>query len=209
MTATRSSLGLLTLFGASILVGCQSQPTVKPSTPAKPKRELVVIPAATPTSESDKNKARSAKPERKPTPKPKREKAKTTETTPTPIEIIPEPDMGNAPVTGKRPTQAVTQELLKEAENLRQQGKLEAAAQTYRQAQNLNGSHTQSYARLSEIALKKGNPREAERQARMGLAQAKSGAQKKAFWTLIALSLDAQGKKNDASRARYEASRIK
>jgi|JI10StandDraft_1071094.scaffolds.fasta_scaffold03340_21 outer membrane biosynthesis protein TonB len=208
MKATFLPIGLLITLGATVLVGCQSQPTVSPKPTSQPQRELVVIPTPTPTIDPEKNKPKPTKPERKPTPtKPKPDKPKPVE--PLPIEVIPEPELGNAPVNGKRPTQAVTQELLKEAETLRQQGKLDAAANTYRQAQNINGAHTQSYARLSEIALKKGNPREAERQARMGLAQAKTAAQRRAFWTLIALSLDAQGKKNDASRARYEASRIK
>lgn len=207
MKATLVHIGLLTTLGATVLVGCQSQPTVSPTPTTPPKRELVVVPTPTPTVDTDKTKPKPAKPERKPTPKPKPDKPKPVE--PLPIDVIAEPDISNAPVNGKRPTQAVTQELLKEAETLRQQGKLDAAANTYRQAQNINGAHTQSYARLSEIALKKGNPREAERQARMGLAQAKTGSQKKAFWTLIALSLDAQGKKNEASRARYEASRQK
>lgn len=208
MKATLLPFGLLITLGATVLVGCQSQPTVSPKPTPQPKRELVVIPTPVPAPEPESSKPKPSKPT-KPTPsKPKPDKPKPVEPT-APIEVIAEPEIGNAPVTGKRPTQAVTQELLKEAEQLRQQGKLEAAAQAYRQAQNINGAHTQSYARLSEIALKKGNPREAERQARMGLAQAKTAAQRRAFWTLIGLSLDAQGKKNDASRARYEASRIK
>ncbi len=201
-----------TLSALILLVGCQSQPTQHPQPQIKPKRELVVIPAPTPTAEIEKNRQKPNKPDKTekkaPPQKPKPiDKPKTPESLP--IEIIDQPEIANAPVSGKRPTQTITHELLKEADQLRQKGKLDAAAETYRQAQNINGAQTQSYARLSEIALKKGNPREAERQARMGLAQAKTNTQKKAFWTLTALALDAQGKKNEASRARYEASRLK
>lgn len=112
--------------------------------------------------------------------------------TETPTSPVSE-SIATAPVArSPRPSQVISQHLLQEGEQLRQKGQLQEATDRFERAQRLNSKNPQSYARLSEIALRQQRPAEAERQARMGLLLAQTEAQKQGFAKLIRLAQAAQ-----------------
>ncbi len=206
--AQRFMTGLsLILFACVVfsMTACQSHPTK--TQPRKPATVATHAAATSETTSQSKEKITEKTPEKPVKPKKTKPSTRKTETrtnqrentesastvTDTRISNAPiEQSMKSAEPTPAAPTllpsQVVSASLLQKGEALRQQGKLAAAEESFRQAQSINNQNTHSYARLSEIAIRKGDKAEAVKQAKLGLARATTEKQKQAFLRLIQLA---------------------
>lgn len=195
-----SAVGLLGL--ALLGAGCQSTPKhraekVHPA-PSSANRQAPADRSETPERPRPR-KAATPRPraESRPPARPTADPGKATPAAPSEASTradLPSPAVAAPPPAPQttRPSQVVSQHLLQEGEQLRQKGQWQEAADRFEQAQKLNSNSPQSYARLSEIALRQNRPAEAERQARMGLLVARTEAQKQGFYRLIRLAQTAQ-----------------